>query len=71
MKYVRNFQTDIGINFLSHSIRHSSDALIRYINIVNKTTLNNALASRKKRRNNFPVSDQTGAFNVLAYTKNS
>ena len=59
------------MNFRSHSRRHPDDAGIGYNHIVNKPTLNHVLASRHKRRQNFPISDRTDAYNILAYEKHS
>ena len=59
------------MNFQSHSRLQTADALIRYNHIVNKPMLNNFLASRNEQRQKCPVSDQTDAYNVLAYAKYS
>ena len=38
MKNIQKFQTDIGTNFQGHSIRHPTEALIRYNHIADKKT---------------------------------
>ena len=49
------------MNFWNHLRRQHADAFMKFKLIVNKPTLDNVLASRNKRGQQCPVSDQTDA----------